>query len=153
MRAFAQSRCTVRVVMPSASAVSSSLSPPKKRHSTTRASRGSTAASRSSASLSSSIASGWSSAAIVLVVERDALQPALPFLREPRLRAIDEHVPHRHRRQREEMRAVAPRDARLIDELEVRFVDEPGRGQRAAALPHGELAPRDLREAARTRPA
>ena len=52
IRAFAQSRCTVRVVTPSASAVSSSLKPPKNRHSTTRASLGSTAASRSIALLS-----------------------------------------------------------------------------------------------------
>ena len=142
-RAFTQSRCTVRTVMPSASAVSSSVRPPKKRHSTTRASRGSKAASRSSASSSWSSASGWSSTARSRVVERDALPHAAALERDALPRAIDEHVPHRQRRDGEEVRAIAPVGPRLVDELEVGLVDERRRRERAGRAARGEPAVRD----------
>jgi hypothetical protein len=60
--ALTQSRRTVRALTPTTSAVSSSLSPPKKRHSTIWESRASTSASRESASSSASTLSARSAA-------------------------------------------------------------------------------------------
>lgn len=60
--ALTQSRRTVRALRPTTSAVSSSLSPPKKRHSTIWDSRASRSASRESASSSASTLSARSSA-------------------------------------------------------------------------------------------
>ena len=64
MRAVTQSRCTVRTVTPNADAISASVSPPKKRHSTTRTSRGDSVPRYVIASSSCSSASGCTSAEI-----------------------------------------------------------------------------------------
>jgi len=68
------------------------------------------------------------------------------LLRETCFRAVDEHVPHRDRRQREKVGPIAPGNSRLIDELQVGFVNETGRRQRAASLTQCQLPARNHTE-------
>ena len=56
------------------------------------------------------------------------------------LRSIDQDMPHRERRDGEEVRTVAPLRRRLVDEFDVRLVDERGRRERAAASTDRKLS-------------
>ena len=78
----------------------------------------------------------------ILVVECDANCGALALGGYSRSRAVDEHMSHRDGGQREKVGLVAPRDARLLHELEVGFVNEAGSVQRPA-IAGRELAPRN----------
>src|SRR6266516_3195853 len=84
--ALVQSRRTVRAVTPNASAVSSSVNPPKKRHSTTRLSRSSTTDSSVNASSRAINVSARSSIATGKSVRLTRLGAA-PRFRAPRRRA------------------------------------------------------------------
>ena len=55
-------------------------------------------------------------------------------------RSIDQDMPHRERRDGEEVCTVAPLRLRLVDEFNVGLVDERGRRERAAAATHRELS-------------
>ena len=59
----------------------------------------------------------------LLVVERDATKATLTLLRETCLGAIDEYVAHCDRRQREKVGPITPGNPRLINELQVGFVN------------------------------
>ena len=58
-------------------------------------------------------------------------------------RAVDEHVTHRQRGHGEKVAVVGPFGVRLVDELEVRLVDERRRLDRARAVLAVELPPRE----------
>src|SRR5262249_10156274 len=124
-----QSRWTVRVETPSASAVSSSESPAKNRHSTTRGSRGSRRASDSSASSSergeSAVRAGGN-APVALFFERDRGDASAPLAGEAAAGFVHEDLAHRARRHGEEMGPVAVARPGLVHELQVGLVDEPG---------------------------
>ena len=79
----------------------------------------------------------------LLFVQRDALLLTTALEPHARLRAVHEHVTHRHGRQREEVRTVSLFRSRVIHELQIRFVHEPGRLQRPATAAHGKLPMRD----------
>jgi len=76
----------------------------------------------------------------VLLVETDVVLVA-PSLQPPAsLRSIDQDMPHRQRRDGEEVRTVTPLRLRLVDEFDVRLVDERGRRERAAASTYSKLS-------------
>jgi hypothetical protein len=53
--------------------------------------------------------------------------------------AIDENMSHCNRRECEKVRAIAPRDPRLLDELQVGLVNKTGRGQSRSAIANSQL--------------
>ena len=69
-----------------------------------------------------------------LVLERNALPVPAPLQRQPRLGSIGENVPHRQRRKGEEVGPIFPAGAGLVDQLQVRFVDQCGGGEAATVL-------------------
>ena len=60
---------------------------------------------------------------------RHARPPARAFGRAARARAVHENAPHHLRRDEEELRAILPHRALLIDQAEVDLVDQGGRLQ------------------------
>ena len=65
-------------------------------------------------------------------VERDARLAAAALQRVARARALDQDLPHRVRRDRAEVRAVLPALRAVLQQLQVRLVDERRRLQRLA---------------------
>ena len=69
------------------------------------------------------------------LIERDGAEFAATLHRHPCRCAIDQNVPHHHRRESEKVRAIIPLRPRLIDQLEVRLVHQRRRGQCRRAIP------------------
>jgi hypothetical protein len=57
--------------------------------------------------------------------------------------AVDQNMPHHHRCERDEVRAVPPRHLLLLEQLQIRFVNEPCRRERVAGSTRRQLAPSD----------
>ena len=108
--AICHSRITVFVETPNASAVSSWLSPPKNRISTTRLLRSSMVASALSASSRATRSDRARSPG--LFVERDVLGPTAAFAVLACAGEVDQDATHQPRRQGKEMGAVLPLDLR-----------------------------------------
>ncbi len=60
------------------------------------------------------------------------------------LRAIGENVPHRDRGERKKMGAIVPLRARLVDELDVRLVDQRRGDERRGFAPREPVPVSDL---------
>ena len=127
-----QSRMTVSAETFSTDAVSSTLNPPKNRSSMTRLLRSSNFASASSASSSATKSCSRLAGDDERLVEGDLHRTAAAFLRVARARVIDQDAAHHARRDREEVRAILPRDGRSVDQPDIRLVDQRGRLQAVA---------------------
>ena len=125
MRAFCQSRRTVRSVTESACAISGSVMPPKYRISTTCDRRGSTAAMRSSA---------WCTSQDLALLRRrrprcstssvTRAAPAAAPRRQAPPREVDDHRAHHADGPSHEVHAVFERDVAGLREADVRLVHE-----------------------------
>ena len=131
-QATVQWRLTVAGEMSIASAVSSTVSPPKKRSSTSRAWLGierrepiERLVERDE--IDRSLAAGHER-----LVERDALARAAALLRAAGACALDQNLAHRMRRDRAEVRAVLPPSRFVLHETQIRLVDERRGLQRLA---------------------
>src|SRR5262249_3691966 len=71
--------------------------------------------------------------------ETHTLRRTAALLRPKPTRVTDEHSAHQPRRDSEEVRAVDPLHARLIDKLQVRFVNQARRAERVTAALVPEL--------------
>ena len=143
--ALNHSRCAVLIETPSAAAVSSSVSPAKYRHSTTRASRAFAAGKFFEGKIDVEHQSGVAITRLVLGLQRDhRLAPATFDARSPP-GVVHHNLTHCHRRDREEMAAIAPRRSCTVDQPQVCLVDERRRVERLSGLtppqlPAGEAA-------------
>jgi hypothetical protein len=77
-------------------------------------------------------------------VECDGPNTAAAFERDALACSVHEHVTHRDSRQSEEVDAIRPVGAGLVDELEVCLVKQRRRLQRRASSTSNEMAVRDL---------
>ena len=129
-----QSRCTVRTVTPSASAISASLRPPKNRHSTTWARRGSICCEplERLVELEQHVRLVLDGHGVV--VEGHLAEGSAPLERGALSRAVHHDVAHGQRCQGEEMPAVAPLPPLPNAELEIGLVDQ--RGGRQGFVPN-----------------
>ena len=125
-------------------AVSSTLSPPKNRNSTTRLRRGSSVANALSVverhEILSTIVCSES-----LVVQRDLLTASSAFLITAGRCIVHQDAPHQASRYREKVRAIAPAHPTDIDQSQIRLVDECGDLQDVAGafvrhVPTGDTA-------------
>ena len=138
-----QSRCTVLSVTPRVCAVSFSVRPAKKRHSTTFTSRGSTRSSCSSACSRSRNRAALLDAGDLVVVQRlldvraTALLPGAPA------RLIDHDVPHGAGGDREEVALVVVLRAAARGRLQLGLVDQAGGAEPHRLRPPAELAASD----------
>ena len=145
-RAIVQSRSTVASDTCSASAVSSLVMPAKNFISTTRALRASVAARASSAASRSSRSSDRRVDEGQAVRDREFRGRTPSFLGRPRARVIDQDAPHDVRGGAEEVDAVLPADAALIDQLEVDLVHERRRRERVIGPLAAQNGPREAPE-------
>ena len=144
MRAFSQSRCTVRSVRPCIAAISTNEKPQKNFRSTTSARRGSTAPNSSRAVLSASSSATGARGDVDAGLERGDLEEAAALLGPPPARVIDDERAHHPRRVAHEPRPIRERRAGAPGHVEIRLVQQGGRAERQLAalpgqLPAGEL--------------
>src|SRR5262249_26968372 len=121
--AICQSRVTVSVEIPSAAAISSFVSPPKNRSSTTRALR----SSCKSQHIERVIESDTVPAAVrdhEVFLECDVERASTSLLIVAGARRVDEDPAHLSRGQREEMRPIVPVHSIDVDHPQVDLVDE-----------------------------
>ena len=136
-----QSRSTVCGETDSATAVSSTLRPPKKRNSTTRAFRGSRRASSCSASSRATTSALRSGRAKTALIERDGADSATALAISAAPSMINQHAPHDLCGEGEEMCAVVKIHAG-IDKPEERLIHQGIRLQRMAAALLSHIVPR-----------
>ena len=125
-----------------ASAVSSTVRPPKNRSSTSRACSGSSACSRSSAPIEREDVDGRILAGDERFVERDARAAAAALLGAARAGALDQDLPHRVRGDRAEVRPVLPAARAILEQSKVGLVHERRRLQRLARTFASQVARR-----------
>jgi hypothetical protein len=147
-RARSQCRWTDRSDKSRASAVSASLRPAKKRHSTTRARRGSSASRRSQGPIEGQQPIGLTLDRHDALVERERRGAAAALAGHVPSRVVDDDLPHGLRDEREEIAAVLHRDPVALAELEECLVHQRRRVQRPVAVRAavGELAVRQPAE-------
>ena len=121
--AICQSRVTVSVEMPSAAAISSFFSPPKKRSSTTRAFRSSFAASEFERVIEGNEIR-TARRHRERFVERDVDRAAAALLVASGARRVDEDPPHLTGREHEEVGPVLPVHLIEVHQPQVDLVDE-----------------------------
>ena len=129
LSALTQSRRTVRASTPTTSAISSSLYPPKNRHSTTWDNRASRSASLTSASSSASTLSARSAGGERRLVQAYRAPVATAFLRPIAPGIVHENPAHRPRGEREEVPPILILHPVLVHEAEVGLVDQSRRPQ------------------------
>jgi hypothetical protein len=134
--------------IPSAEAVSSMLSPPKNRHSTTRPCRGCVRSRRRSGlvereQLVGSLLGKLDRDRVQGIVERQVLDVAASLEAQPVARVVAEDLRHGLGRDCEEMAAALRGDPVAADELQVSFVHDSSSIHRHITVPPTPLAPRE----------
>ena len=125
-RAACHSRSTVAREMLSASPISSSDRPPKKRSSATRLFRGSKDASSDSAASKSRRSTSCGVVGHHRFVERHPRPSPRPLRHLPPPGVINEDAAHHLRRHGEEVPAVVPLGVALVDQPKVGLMDKGG---------------------------
>ena len=144
-RAARHCRRTVRSETSSVRAISSSESPAKNRHSTTRASSGAADSRpfRASSRARSSSALLAAGRRFLDALDRKGRLTRTPLLAQPVPRVVDQDHAHRPRRHGVEVAPVPHRPRRAARELEVGLVDEARRVQRPVEACRADLPMRE----------